>query len=238
MAEPGDPNAALTEGQGAPEQPPHDDDLIGFASPAALLGRARVITPPPVELEAAPEVEAAWPEFASEPESEPEPEPDLFDPAPNFVAASPVRAAAPVRPAPEPVPEWARETPVVEQSADSYARRREQAVPIEGAMSLYAVYALILFAVPTFGVSAAIALLAVTGKAAPRDPVAASHFIFQQRTLWAGAVVALLGAVLIAVGLGVFVLIALFIWLILRGAGGVLRLKAGRPIERPRAWLF
>ncbi|OYX59190.1 MAG: hypothetical protein B7Y86_01230 [Brevundimonas subvibrioides] len=105
-------------------------------------------------------------------------------------------------------------------------------------MGIYAVYALILFAVPTLGVSALIALLAVTGRAGPQGEVAASHFVFQQRTLWAGAVVALLGGILIAVGLGVFVLFILAVWLILRGAGGVLKLKAGRPIERPRAWLF
>jgi uncharacterized membrane protein len=80
--------------------------------------------------------------------------------------------------------------------------------------------------------------VAVTGRAVPQGDVAASHFIFQQRTLWAGAVVALLGGILIAVGLGVFVLFALALWLILRGAGGVMKLKAGRPIERPRAWLF
>ena len=237
MAQPGD--TPRTDGQGAPDQP-HDDDLIGFASPAALQGRTRVVPPPPVEPTplSEPEVEAAWPGQT------PEPELDLFDPepvtagAPEAVAAPPVRSAPPVRPAPEPVPDWARETRVADHPAVGFARRQDQPAPIEGAMGVYSVYALILFAVPTFGVSAAIALMAVTGKAPPQDPVAASHFIFQQRTLWAGAVVALLGAILIAVGLGVFVLIALFIWLILRGAGGVLRLKAGLPIKRPRAWLF
>jgi uncharacterized membrane protein len=105
-------------------------------------------------------------------------------------------------------------------------------------MGLYAVYALILFAVPTLGVSALIALLAVTGRAGPQEPVAASHFIFQQRTLWAGAVAALLGAILIAVGLGVFVLFVLALWLILRGAGGVLKLREGRPMPHPRGWLL
>ncbi len=235
MAEPGDPNAPLTKGRGAPDQPPHDDDLIGFASPAALQGRAREPAPRPVEPETSPEPDTAWADPA------PEPEPDLFDrepvapPAPEAVIAPPVQ---PARSRPEPVPEWARETPVAEQPADGFARRREQPAPIEGAMGVYAVYALILFTVPTFGVSAAIALLAVTGRAGPQDPVAASHFLFQQRTLWAGAVVALLGLILIVVGLGVFVLIGLFLWLIVRGAGGVLKLKAGRPIDRPRAWLF
>ena len=227
MAEPGDPNAPQTPESG----PGHDvdhDDLIGFASPAALQGRTRGPAPPPIEQEpeslAVPEPELSAPESGT-----------VATPAPEIVAPTPV----PTPPtAPEPIPQWARETPISEQPVGSFARRREQPAPIDGAMGIYAVYALILFAVPTLGVSALIALLAVTGRAGPQGEVAASHFIFQQRTLWAGAVAALLGAILIAVGLGVFVLFVLAVWLILRGAGGVLKLKAGRPIERPRAWLF
>ncbi len=229
MAEPGDPKAPQTPGH-----EPHDDDLIGFASPAALEGRSREPTPP-VEVEPEPKVEPEAPPPVPEtivPAPTPGP---VVAPAPEVAAPTPIPSPPP---APEPIPQWARETPISEQPANSFARRREQPAPVEGSMSLYAVYALILFAVPTLGVSALIALLAVTGRAGPQGDVAASHFIFQQRTLWAGAVVALLGAILIAVGLGVFVLFVLAVWLILRGAGGVLRLKAGRPIARPRAWLF
>ncbi|RZJ79000.1 MAG: serine/threonine protein kinase [Brevundimonas sp.] len=105
-------------------------------------------------------------------------------------------------------------------------------------MSLYAVYALILFAVPTLGASAALALLAVTGREGPGDPVAGTHFIFQQRTLWTGAVVALLGLILIVINVGVFVLFVVALWLMARGVWGVLRLKAGQPIPNPRGWLF
>lgn len=229
MAEPGDPKAPPTPGHD-----PHDDDLIGFASPAALEGRTRE-SAPPVETEPAPVAPPEAPPPAAEtivsaPTSGP-----VVTPAPEV--AAPTASPSPP-PAPEPIPQWARETPASERPAGGFARRREQPAPVEGSMTLYAVYALILFAVPTLGVSALIALLAVTGRAGPQGDVAASHFIFQQRTLWAGAVVALLGAILIAVGLGVFVLFVLAVWLILRGAGGVLKLKAGRPIERPRAWLF
>jgi uncharacterized membrane protein len=223
MAEPGDPNAPQT----AESEPPHDvdhDDLIGFASPAALQGQTRA--PAPVE----PEPESPPP---------PEPEPELFAPEPGPVVAPVPEIVTPTpTPEPEPIPQWARETPVSEQPVGRFARRRDQPAAIDGAMGIYSVYALILFAVPTLGVSALIALVAVTGRAVPQGDVAASHFIFQQRTLWAGAVVALLGAILIAVGLGVFVLFVLAVWLILRGAGGVMKLKAGRPIDRPRAWLF
>ncbi len=221
MAEPGDPNAPQTSGS----EPLHEidhDDLIGFASPAALRGQTREPGPGKPEAESPPA---------------PDPEPELFSPEPDRGVAPVAEIVAPT-PTPEPIPRWARETPISEQPAGSFARRGEQPAAVDGAMGIYAVYALILFAVPTLGVSALIALVAVTGRAGPQGDVAASHFIFQQRTLWAGAVAALLGGILIAVGLGVFVLFVLAVWLILRGAGGVLKLKAGRPIERPRAWLF
>ena len=225
MAEPGDPNAPQDPEVTAAE-PHHDDDLIGFASPAALEGQTRAPVARPVE-----------------PEPVVAPEPELFVPAPGPIVTPVPEVAAPTPiptppPAPEPIPQWARETPLSEQPVGSFARRGEQPAAVDGAMGVYAVYALILFAVPTLGVSAIIALVAVTGRAGPQGSIAASHFIFQQRTLWAGAVVALLGAILIAVGLGVFVLFVLAVWLILRGAGGVLKLKAGLPIARPRAWLF
>ena len=48
----------------------------------------------------------------------------------------------------------------------------------------------------------------------------------------------LAGAILIVVGLGVFVLFLLALWLIVRGAAGVLKLKAGRAMPNPRGWLI
>ena len=105
-------------------------------------------------------------------------------------------------------------------------------------MSLFAVYALILFAVPTMGVSVAIGLLAVTGRDGPDDALSRSHFIYQQRTLWATAVVAGAGLILLAapLALGVPILFGLALWLVARGASGVWALKAGRPISDPRGW--
>ncbi len=232
MAEPGDPKAP-----DAPRPDPDLDEAVGFASSASLAGRPRAVAPPPA-VEPPPE-----PELFPEPEPEPRPIPVVETPDP--VAPPPAPApepilteAPPARPVPaptEPTPTWTRETP-----AAAYAGfgAREAPAALEGASSLFAVYALILFAVPTLGVSAAIALLAVTGRAGPSGDVAASHFIFQQRTLWAGAVVALAGAILVVVGLGVFVLFVLAVWLILRGAAGVLKLKAGRAMPNPRGWLI
>ncbi|MGV8929812.1 MAG: hypothetical protein ACOH1E_08660, partial [Brevundimonas sp.] len=119
------------------------------------------------------------------------------------------------------------------------ARRREEAATLPGGgMGLYAVYALILFAVPTMGVSALIGLFAVTGRTGPGDDLSSSHFIYQQRTLWAAAVTAVTGVILLAApfALGVPILFLLALWVVLRGASGVWTLKSGRAIADPRGW--
>jgi len=105
-------------------------------------------------------------------------------------------------------------------------------------MGLYAVYALLLFAVPTLGVSAIIALFAVTGRPGPEDPLSQSHFVYQQRTLWTAAVAVGVGAVffLVPFGLGPAIMFVAALWLVVRGAFGVWALKAGRPIADPRGW--
>lgn len=193
MAEPGDP----------PHTDDHDDDLIGFASPASLEGRLRA--------EAEPEVEP-----------EPEPEIDLFEDEP--LPAEPVEAGS-----------------VFAATREFSTRRRprgEAAAIPGGGLGLYAVYALILFAVPTAGVSAIIGLLAVTGRSGPEDDLSASHFIYQRRTLWAAAVAAVAGVILLAApfALGVPILFGLALWMVLRGAWGVWALKSGREIRDPRGW--
>jgi uncharacterized membrane protein len=212
MAEPGDPHT-----------PDDHDDLIGFASPASLQGRAR----PP-----------AGTEEAQEPEPPPEPK------APGAAVA-----AAPVEPEPEPsaagTPVAAPEQPIAAASifeptpGARAPSRRENPAPVPGGgMGLYAVYALILFAVPTMGVSAIIGLLAVTGRAGPEDRLSLSHFVYQQRTLWTAAVAVAVGLIffLAPFGLGTAILFLSALWLVLRGASGVWALKAGRPIACPRGW--
>lgn len=244
MAEPGDPS-----------NPDDHDDLIGFASPASLIGRLR---------------EPPAPEPMPEPEPEPEPMPIAAVPGPERAVEATIpgplpRSRARSRPKPGPEnpagsvdepeaeaelePALLPETRPVEASSifepsrefSNRASRRRQTperVP-GGGMGLFAVYALILFSVPTVGVSALLGLLAVTGRSGPEDPLSRSHFVYQQRTLWAAAVVTLAGIILLVAAtfaLGVPTLFFLACWMALRGASGVWALKAGRPIANPRGW--
>lgn len=225
MAEPGDPTSDQTrpaDGVG-----PHDDDLVGFATPASLQGHLRARATAEVD-----------PALTASPPADPEPQAELFATPPTATAAPP-----PTRePASEPALASPRqsEPSIFEPSREfsTRGRRREPPAIPGGGMGLYAVYALILFAVPTLGVSAVIALFAVTGRSGPADGLSRSHFIYQQRTLWTAALAALLGIILIVINIGVFVLFVLALWIVARGAFGVWRLKAGQAIHNPRGWLF
>ncbi|VXB69273.1 conserved hypothetical protein [Brevundimonas sp. G8] len=216
MAEPGDPKDPAVPNDD------HDHDAqVGFVSPASLTGRAR----------------------APEPDLRDAREPDLFDPPEPrpFDASGPAtRPTAPFAAKPEPRPETpAAPMPVTRavrerMTTDAAPRREGPVVP----MRLYAVYVLILLAVPTLGVSCLMALLAVTRRAEGQDALEASHFVYQRRTLWGAVIAAVLGAVLIVVNVGVLVLFALAIWVLARGAFGVLKLKSGQAVPNPRSWLF
>ncbi|GEM_PF-148411 len=122
--------------------------------------------------------------------------------------------------------------------ADQKGSRNGSGDAPEGATGLYTIYALILFAVPTFGVAAVIGLLMVWMRPKPEQHLARSHFEFQTRTLWIAAIAAVVGAVLVAVNLGVFVLVAMAVWVIIRGAWGVMTLSAGKPVANPRTWMI
>ncbi|HZV84850.1 MAG TPA: hypothetical protein VFF48_07685 [Brevundimonas sp.] len=235
MAEPGDPSN--------PDD--HDDDLIGFASPASLQGRARDAD---AGLSAAtPGLRPViTPAFERAPIPAPEPEADLFATPADAVhaawsqpAAEAAAPEAPAEPAPAPRP-VGPEAAAFGRAPEGGPRRRGRDPASDlpgGGMGLYAAYALILFAVPTVGVSAVIGLLAMRQEP-PTGALAASHFLYQQRTLRAAGIAALAGLVLLALpfALGVPILFLLALWIVLRGASGVWLLKSGRPIENPRGW--
>lgn len=247
MAEPGDPQA-----------PDDHDDLVGFASPASLQGRVRTTEAPEPEAQPqsgpAPAPDLFTASVAASMPVEPEPDSTPVTPDPDPTPIASVAASIPIEPEPDPAPVEPAITPamaapsaapvsaaaIFEPSPEVSTRQRRRETPAipGGGMGLYAVYALILFAVPTLGVSAIIGLLAVTGRAGPEDPLAQSHFIYQQRTLWTAAVAVTVGVIffLVPFGLGPAIMFFAALWLVARGAAGVWLLKAGRPIADPRGW--
>jgi uncharacterized membrane protein len=153
---------------------------------------------------------------------------------PDRAGAARNQAAASGRPHP-----LRAETAVKAPTEAGLSRKGVQAPEAStGGTSLYAIYALVLFAVPTLGLSALVGLVAVTGRKGPDEAAARSHFIYQQRTLWGAALVAIVGLVLLAApfALGVPLLFILALWTVVRGAAGVWALKAGRAIRNPRGW--
>lgn len=248
MAESGDPPPSddrapvkPTPGHHTPGDHSHDD-LIGFTSPASLASTRRETSATPAHPDPAP-----FPEEAEQA--------GLFDAPVNRLATMRAQRTAPA-PAPTPATAWAgddgvsipplapvqNQAPGQGQSQASFGRAPAiKPAPfdgVEGAMGLFAVYALILFAVPTLGVAAVVALVAVLVRPRPEQAVARSHFDFQKRTLWIAAIAAMVGVVLILVNLGVFVLFFVAVWLLLRGAWGLLLLARGEAIARPRQWLI
>lgn len=207
--------ASPTRAEPAPTSAePDHDDLIGFTSAASLSG---VACPPD------------WGRKV---------EPDLFAPA-----ARPVNRLAALRA--ETFKTAAATTAIdpadhlpAAPSIDGEPAGRPAAEPAEGAMGLFAVYALLLGAVPTLGASALVALIAVTVRPRPSQPLARSHFDFQKRTVWIAAIAAVLGVVLIAVNIGVPVLFILAVWMLARGAWGLTTLAQGASIKKPRQWLI
>eukprot|EP00873_Tetraselmis_striata_P043616 jgi/Tetstr1/463880/TSEL_008691.t1 len=70
------------------------------------------------------------------------------------------------------------------------------------------------------------------------DAVAASHYTYLIRTFWMGLAYALLSMVLMMVGIGFLLMIALVVWLIVRCVKGLQWVSRGEPVPNPETWLF
>ncbi|HEV7354166.1 MAG TPA: hypothetical protein VGN74_13670 [Brevundimonas sp.] len=192
------------------------DRQIGFACPEDLKG-----APAPAPAALPPEPPVVAPRSAAVTETPPLPPVPPLQPEPAPTAAYVPPAASTVAPAAAPS-----------------TRPRDVVADTPEGIRAVTLYALILFAVPTLGVSALVGILAVMGREPPADPLAASHFVFQKRTLWGAAIAAVAGVILIVVNLGVFVLFVAALWTLLRGVVGVIRLKSGRALADPMTLLI
>ncbi len=64
-----------------------------------------------------------------------------------------------------------------------------------------------------------------------------SHFTWQIRTFWITLLASIVGFVLMMVGIGFLILLAVLIWVIYRIVKGWMRLGDKKPIEDPEAWI-
>ena len=100
------------------------------------------------------------------------------------------------------------------------------------------IYALHIAGVATGGLTCLIgAILAyVSRKDAPEW--LASHYEFQIRTFWLALLFSVISGVLTTVGVGVVMLVAVGLWLVVRGVMGLSILLKGQPYPTPKNWML
>ena len=65
-----------------------------------------------------------------------------------------------------------------------------------------------------------------------------THYQFQIRTFWIGALYIFLGSILSLILIGYFVILFWVVWLIIRSVKGIKALDAEVAVENPKSWFF
>lgn len=65
-----------------------------------------------------------------------------------------------------------------------------------------------------------------------------THYQFQIRTFWIGALYLFLGSILSIILIGWFLLLFWVVWLIIRSVKGMKSLELEKAINKPTSWLF
>ena len=115
-------------------------------------------------------------------------------------------------------------------------KNQEQPV-VSGRGLALAVYILYLAGFLTV-VTALVGVIIAHVKASSASEAISSHFRFQIRTFWIGLLYLMVGSLLFYFLIGIAVLIWWFIWTIIRVIKGIILLNDGKPIARPKSWLF
>ena len=99
-------------------------------------------------------------------------------------------------------------------------------------------YALLIAGPPTGGLTCVIAaiLAYVSRKDAPEW--LASHYEFQIRTVWLAVLFAVVSALLTTIGVGVMLMVAVGLWVIVRGIIGLSNLLKNEPYPTPKSWML
>jgi uncharacterized membrane protein len=85
------------------------------------------------------------------------------------------------------------------------------------------------------GISALVGVVIAHFKGSTADAVSASHFRFQIRTFWFGAVTFIIGWMLFHLLIGIPLLLWWFVWTLVRVIRGLSLVNDGKPIPRPRS---
>lgn len=70
------------------------------------------------------------------------------------------------------------------------------------------------------------------------DQVSRTHYRYAIRTFWIGLLYSLISAMLMIVGIGFLLLLAVAVWLIIRCVKGLQAASAGKPVANVETWLF
>ena len=70
------------------------------------------------------------------------------------------------------------------------------------------------------------------------EPMTATHFTFQIRTVLIGLGYVVAGAILTLVWVGYLVLAWWYLWSLIRSVKGLLALNRRQPIQNPQSWMF
>ena len=63
-----------------------------------------------------------------------------------------------------------------------------------------------------------------------------THYTWLIRTFWIAVLFSLVGLILAFIGIGFLIMVAVFIWAIVRLIKGIQRLGRGEPIDDPQTW--
>ncbi len=69
------------------------------------------------------------------------------------------------------------------------------------------------------------------------DTFIESHYRWLIRTFWIALIGAVIGGLLMFIFIGMFVLVAVFLWYVFRLVKGFLAFNDGKPIADPQAWI-
>jgi uncharacterized membrane protein len=101
-------------------------------------------------------------------------------------------------------------------------------------LTVYVLYLLGFFT----GISALVGVVIAQVRGSTADVVSASHFRFQIRTFWFGAVSFTIGWMLFHLLIGIPLLAWWFVWTLVRAIRGLSLLNDGKPIPNPRSLMF